>query len=336
MGTGQLQLQLDWSAGRIIQAEVHLQRPTLQVSQWLAAGTVAQALQHIPLLFSLCGTAQRLAAVQAVERARGLEVSPEVDRARQQLLRLERVREGVWRLLKDWELPLAMAHLKALVAGCQHAQRCGEALWLPGGEGATDILSELNDVLMPLEGVAMALDQVGLDWLEARLRPWAKIRLNTVTDHLPLCPRPMPEQRLTTAGRVTGSAAQALTVVGAAEQIQQRLLGLQQQVKEDLQSLLHPPLTVVSMPSWAVGVGRGQAWVLTARGWLWQDVQLEGEQVQHWQILAPTDWNFQPQGPLPELLKGVVVAQNQVEGLAQDLLLSLNPCVGHVIQVRYA
>jgi hypothetical protein len=57
--------------------------------------------------------------------------------------------------------------------------------------------------------------------------------------------------------------------------------------------------------SLAPGVGR--ALVETARGLLMHEIVLDGERIADYFIVAPTEWNFHPQGPLAGWLKGGVM-----------------------------
>ena len=59
--------------------------------------------------------------------------------------------------------------------------------------------------------------------------------------------------------------------------------------------------TASAMP---VAPGVGRALVETARGLLMHEVVLEGDRVADYRIVAPTEWNFHPQGPLSGWLIG--------------------------------
>ena len=74
--------------------------------------------------------------------------------------------------------------------------------------------------------------------------------------------------------------------------------------------------------------GRGIAWVENARGLLIHRVQLDQGRAQGYAIVAPTDWNFHPDGALASALRGE--RAHDAEGARQRaarLVDSLDPCV---------
>ncbi|WP_058555473.1 hypothetical protein [Thiohalocapsa sp. ML1] len=76
---------------------------------------VATVASQLPLLYSVCGTAQGLACVRACEAALGLAPAPSAQAARDLLLRAETVKEHLWRLLLDWPRALAALGVAAPV-----------------------------------------------------------------------------------------------------------------------------------------------------------------------------------------------------------------------------
>lgn len=80
----------------------------------------------------------------------------------------------------------------------------------------------------------------------------------------------------------------------------------------------------------ALGPGEGVAWLEMSRGLLVHRVQLAppaaGAQatVQAWQVLAPTEWNSHPQGPLARALRRL--ASGDAAG-ASRLAVAFDPCV---------
>ena len=88
------------------------------------------------------------------------------------------------------------------------------------------------------------------------------------------------------------------------------------------------------MRAWRVDAHGGIAAVQTARGLLLHAVRLEDERVADYRIVAPTDWNFHPDGALARGLLGLEVEDAttlvQRAGLA---VLALDPCVAFRIEV---
>lgn len=82
-----------------------------------------------------------------------------------------------------------------------------------------------------------------------------------------------------------------------------------------------------------VGIGLGQ--VEAARGRLLHRLELAGDIVQRYQILAPTEWNFHPRGVAATLLK--TLAANDETTLRQqaDLVINcIDPCVQYEMTVH--
>ncbi|GAB4170979.1 MAG: nickel-dependent hydrogenase large subunit [Rhodocyclaceae bacterium] len=83
--------------------------------------------------------------------------------------------------------------------------------------------------------------------------------------------------------------------------------------------------------------GRGVAAVETARGVLIHLVELAGERVARYRILAPTEWNFHPEGAF---VRGLEATPARDEGEARRsaalLAHALDPCVACEIAVRHA
>lgn len=84
---------------------------------------------------------------------------------------------------------------------------------------------------------------------------------------------------------------------------------------------------------------RGLGWVESARGLLLHLVDIDGpvrnERIVRYRTLAPTEWNFHPQGALVAGLVGAHVGSAaELQRRAQWLVHALDPCVVHTLQVR--
>jgi uptake hydrogenase large subunit len=78
----------------------------------------------------------------------------------------------------------------------------------------------------------------------------------------------------------------------------------------------------------SLGDGAGIAWVDNARGLLLHQVRLSQGRVTAYHIVAPTEWNFHPQGPLVAALLGARVGSaDEALALATQVVHSLDPCV---------
>jgi coenzyme F420-reducing hydrogenase alpha subunit len=81
-----------------------------------------------------------------------------------------------------------------------------------------------------------------------------------------------------------------------------------------------------------VGIGFAEA----ARGLLVHRVSMLDGRVRRYQILAPTEWNFHPQGVVAEGLKAIAragVTGAELERLARLYITAVDPCVDYQLSV---
>ncbi|HSC97800.1 MAG TPA: nickel-dependent hydrogenase large subunit, partial [Casimicrobiaceae bacterium] len=89
--------------------------------------------------------------------------------------------------------------------------------------------------------------------------------------------------------------------------------------------------------SLALASGEGLGAVQTARGLLLHRVRLADGRVAHYQIIAPTEWNFHPDGALVRGLRGLVGDDREMLGQAARLAVqALDPCVACTIEIGHA
>jgi uptake hydrogenase large subunit len=98
---GRLQIELARQDGRVHGVTIRSTRP-VQAARVFEVKTPEAVLQLLPLLYSVCATAQGLAAQTACERALGITPARGVRLARELLVLLETAREHLWRVLIDW------------------------------------------------------------------------------------------------------------------------------------------------------------------------------------------------------------------------------------------
>ncbi|WP_415879146.1 nickel-dependent hydrogenase large subunit [Methylomonas sp. TEB] len=130
---GEITIELTHRAGKVEAVKIGSTRP--EAARVLVGKTPEQVLTTVPLLFSLCGTAQAFAALLACRAALGLAAEPEADAARQCLLQLETVREHAWRIVLDWPVLLGRTANKAAVAGLLKLDRQFKSCLFSDGEG---------------------------------------------------------------------------------------------------------------------------------------------------------------------------------------------------------
>lgn len=95
---GQLEIRLDHRSGAVA---IGSSRP-VTAARVFAGKSPAEVVRQLPMLFSLCGTAQAAACVGACEQALGRQPSAAVLARRQALVDAETIKEHLWRLLLDW------------------------------------------------------------------------------------------------------------------------------------------------------------------------------------------------------------------------------------------
>jgi Ni,Fe-hydrogenase I large subunit len=84
-----------------------------------------------------------------------------------------------------------------------------------------------------------------------------------------------------------------------------------------------PVIGTIALPG-GIGVG----WVETARGLLIHQTRWQQGRTERYRIIAPTEWNFHPQGALARALTGAAAAgPARLQQAATRLVQSLDPCV---------
>ncbi len=98
---GQLNISLETTQNRVHQVHITSTRPE-HACKLFHGKTRHETQKTLPLLFSVCGTAQAFASAQACEQALGFVVTKECQALRASLVRMETLREHFWRILLDW------------------------------------------------------------------------------------------------------------------------------------------------------------------------------------------------------------------------------------------
>jgi hypothetical protein len=90
--------------------------------------------------------------------------------------------------------------------------------------------------------------------------------------------------------------------------------------------------TILTKP---VSLVEGLANTYAARGRLSHYVELEDRQIKHFYILAPTEWNFHPQGVAVEGLRQLQHDDMPTLQLQANLLIhAIDPCVGYQLHIK--
>ncbi len=280
----------------------------------LASLSLEQALDQVTLLLPICGEAQSIAARRAVDAARGRarEFSDEIDA----MLLREQLQSALWRLVVDWPgLIDEPQNLEAL----RHALRSRDPseLRLRVRE-QLDGLERVNssaEVMAWLErgactaarvtSRALALDAQSPDWTEPEtLAPRSVVERSRAPGFWPEDDTPLKPP----AGEIGARAMSRHPLAGEAE-----LPGGQMTGRMLAQALDTAFLLTADPASAVIGdevrgdhdpePGEGIGWAMTARGPLLHRVILnaaDADKAQRWDVLAPTDWHFGPQGPVAQ------------------------------------
>ena len=85
----------------------------------------------------------------------------------------------------------------------------------------------------------------------------------------------------------------------------------------------------------ALGRGIGVAQIEAARGRLVHAVEMAGDTVRRYRILAPTEWNFHPEGAAAHgLAKIAASGAGDCADLARLFVTAVDPCVGVDVRVH--
>ncbi len=346
MNAGLLRVTID-APENIIQA-VTIESPRENVAPIFLGKTPAEAAAMAKLLFSLCPVAQSLAVEAAAEAA--LNQTPDPARVRARALRVlsERLGEMLRASVLDWprDAPPARDEVEALLASLNVLRALPER-------------DEAGLALAPAEQAAHKLGLSDFAQGDSLLaRQWAEVRADeadwrlceTRVDFLSASDDDTVAQAMTDRNFARAPALPGRCVeTGAAAR--QSAPGLVNSPSGRLAARVHdmaatldairvllagsaPPPDVVAARN--IGPGEGYAAVDSARGRLYHRVKLDGGgRIAGYAIVAPTEWNFHPDGPFVRLLLGArigggAVARRRVERLA----FLFDPCIGIGAEIR--
>ncbi len=306
---GCVRLRLAVVDGRVGSVGVASERPL--VAAVLRGRAADAAVNLVPLLFALCGKAQGRAAELALVAARGGECAAYIDPA----VQAEVMREHLWRWLLDLPPLLGdvaeQAEFARLARDIAAGRRDGVADFLDGERIASLCrrLTEMEDPVAAPGGLLPYLDAA------ASLRLWPQLDAG-------FCARPQWQGRAAETGaiarRLDGSATAAFAArwLARLEELRDWANGREKVGAGGTASAAQ------SAPE------RGRALVETARGLLMHEIALDGERIADYFIVAPTEWNFHPQGPLAAWLTGRAAnKREELQAFAARAVAALDPCV---------
>jgi uptake hydrogenase large subunit len=367
---GELTVALRCERGRVAAVGVSSTRRALP-RQLVCDRPPHEVSQLLPRLFSICGNAQAAAAAGALDAAQDLTAPDGAIDQRRFAVNLEALLETLWRLLIDWpqamdEPPLVAQVRMARDAAARLASGDGSLptffatwdrvavehvygesahTWLARDADALDawidqgaclparllrrLQSEMPDLgrsatpLMPaatLEAMQGALLPHLLDDAAYSLVPhWNGAAVETGAIARQSC-EPLVAARIKRDGvtATTRFIARLVELAVLTESMRTRKLPLASARQHRLQ------------PGHGIGLAE------TARGLLLHHAEVADGRVIRYDIVAPTEWNFHPQGPLSSLKDRPVAGDDELARQARILVRSLDPCISSRIEVTHA
>ncbi|NNE64410.1 MAG: hypothetical protein HKN34_10030 [Gammaproteobacteria bacterium] len=349
-------------------------------SRVLIGKSPQQALETVPLLFSICGVAQARTALLAMQS----ELSTAEETAREILLKIEIAREHLLRILLDYpglfNLELQRTSLPEI---SQLNQLWRKALFKDGkafsfnseldfDEAECRLLSSRLEAVINKQVFHCSTSQ----WLEieslSALESWAENCSSAAAISLQQigrqgwydqgnsnCP-PLPEltrrelvkkfdsanadafiARPSWGGKYYESTVLTRQLCSPLikrlfKQFNNALISrwvarlvetaqVSSQVKLLLEKLSNNSNDLVQNNNHEI------AQVEAARGRLIHRVQIQNDLIVNYQVLAPTEWNFHPQGLIKQALSNLKT--EKLEPLAHIMINAIDPCVGYRLRV---
>lgn len=333
MDSGGVTLMLGWDGRQVVTARVTCERP--QAARLLEGRPVAEATALVPRLFSLCAGAQGVAARLAVAAAQGQDDFERSEASR--YVALECIGEHLWRLLLDWPpllgLPpqrerfLSWRKLLLKVSDAEAAASLGSVL--------LEEFAAFDEFPLPDCRVNAAPATRLLPWRSAS--EWAAALPDGPGEAFAARPewQGLPAETGVLARQADDPDVDRLAKAG--NKVGARLRARQADLRLLAQGLLTPECLSGWVDACGMAPGFGLARVETARGLLLHLTQVKDGRVERYVIVAPTEWNFHPQGAfIGEIVGCPAATRDEAEMLARRLTLALDPCVGYEVVVEHA
>jgi len=359
---GELKVALRLHGGRIAGVDITSTRP--DIAQRLLQGRRSDEAQAaVPLLFSVCARSQTAASRLACTAAAGAVPDAATLAQARAAVAEETVRETAWqallhlpRWMGETPPPEATAAARAAhawrwsdtdadcdgapAAAIAHALfGCSTQAWLQraswpaiadwAAAGETAVARYLHGLvgqgIADVDGAALPLlPPPTPGWLAAVATAAAADATYTRHPHWQGQPAETGALARLQGDPLVGSAATA-----SASRLLARHVARLRELALLLEGRLQPGLGALTLAP-----GSGIGWADNARGLLVHHVQIDGDRVRLYRIVAPTEWNFHPQGALAAALVGAPAADAPAaRQLAQRLVNSLDPCVNCTTEV---
>jgi hypothetical protein len=365
---GRIRIRVVWDGARVVSASVTSRRP--QPHSLLQGRSLAEACILLPRLYSICGEAQGVAAAALQTLTASGELDPASAQGWRERLRLETVREHLWRLGLDWTRVAGRdawsEPVKALLTGRERllqdagaaavwAQQTRDLLFGPAGTFRVDgaapesVRSWVGSADTPLTQLLRTLDQQLEGVGRSRFNPKptgafaglladAERRLRVDPDY-----HWRPDQagdvfEMGPAARWADAAPGVAAPLAAGRSMDAwtRVLARVVELKRLLDGLAERRPACGELNGWMQG-DAAVVGVEMARGMLMHWVRLEDGKIAEYRIVAPTEWNFHPRGACQGGLLGMeATAEQALEERVKLHVMALDPCVRYELEVSRA
>ncbi len=380
---GKIHIRLCWDGAQISSVDLAPRHP-VEAVELLRGKNGQQAVNLIPLLFSLCGKAQGVAGVMALEAARGIVAPAETTKWRERLVRGEAIQESLWRFMLDvpkivsqppmvaefTQLRRSFARALDPVLSRDDWKTAGGKIAVPDDGAWRNLAGTLLGMTLPGLSSMLTLREME-QWFDSGATPLA-VSMRELWHGkgrwggggVPLLPslrrqemlgRVLPElerdqdfamlpswqgapAETGALARMAGHPLISSLLEREGASIFVRLLARLLEVVDLSKNLAGDAQRLPWLESAALRPGVGAAWVQTARGLLihWLALDDDGK-VADYRIVAPTEWNFHPQGAYTCGLAGQPAASaDEARAAAELLLLALDPCVAYTLELNHA
>ncbi len=353
---GELQVTLALHEGRVAGCDIVSTRP--DVARLLLQGRrCAEVLAALPRLFAICGASQAAAGALALAAAQGRSVDATALAA---AVADETLRETAHRVLLDWprvhaEAPSAEAVDAVRAArlprpGASTRQRIGMAVFgMPAAawlalDSADTFAQWLADAPTAaarfVESATRAASPVALEvpllcgpMLASGVEALAHAAEHDAAFiHAPLW-QGQPAETGPLARLPQDPLLRALAEAGTPRLV----LRLAARLRELALHLGDRAGNTLASGALRLGEDTGLAWVENARGLLVHMARVRDDRTMLYRIVAPTDWNFHPQGALARGLLGAAAAgAAPLAAQARLMVDALDPCVACSVETHGA
>ncbi|WP_415891992.1 nickel-dependent hydrogenase large subunit [Neptuniibacter sp. PT8_73] len=364
---GKINVGVDYFDGCIRNVNVQSSRP-MELTRLLEGKSPNEVVQRVPLLFGLCSCAQTIAALTAIESAQGKPCDDKALQARKLLLLAETTKELGLRLGRDWlgsakllnlpELLNWFADFRTQLSWCLQLNPCKPEKRFPLPRFISELEGMLENITGPNElqfkeavyaqnqthPIGKAVADLSDRYDGINLGP-ACPEMDLSSDYLDwqlnqsgqsFCALPRGEGGCFETSIWTRNCKRSMIKESGLltiNPIAQRFLALLLELKAVPHRLLQVDDELLIRSD-----KPGFAWVEAARGVLIHRVTMSShngdERMDQYRIIAPTEWNFHPQGTLVSMLEGVRVPEDKAADLVGKLILSVDPCVAYEVEVN--